>query len=82
MKLGPVGRERDTLAIGRDHAPPLTSRQGVIGLVDAGLSRVVILDDIEKGLKARLHAGVGGVGVDFEDQVRLRSQLGGLTMRE
>ena len=77
MKLDPWVGERDPLASGGDHRAALYQPARREGLVDAGLSRVVILDDIEKSLKARLHAGVGGVGVDFEDQVRLRSQLGG-----
>ena len=42
----------------------------------AGLPLTVIPDDVEKRLEAGLHAGVGGVGVDFENQIGLRSQLG------
>ncbi len=38
--------------------------------------RAVILHHVEKGLKARLYACVGGVSIDFQNQIRLGSQLG------
>ena len=46
------------------------------GLVRRAFSRPEISDDVEKRLQPRLHAGVGGVRVNLDDQVGLRSHFG------
>ena len=43
----------------------------------ADLRFSIVRDDIQKGLEAGLHPGVGGVGVDFEDEAGFGAQLGG-----
>ena len=57
--------------------PPAPSRAGLNAVGAAGLAGAVVPDDVEEGLQPGLHAGVGGVGVDFENQVGLGAHLGG-----
>lgn len=45
----------------------LLERNEWLGL--AGLSRAIVLYDIEESFQARLHAVVGGVRIDLQDQV-------------
>ena len=60
----------------RTTRPPDASRQGMNGRGRAVSPRLIIPDDVEKRLQPRLHAGVGGVGVNLENQIGLGAQLG------
>ena len=42
----------------------------------AALAGTKVSDDIEEGFQTGLHTGVGGVGVDFENQIGLGAHLG------
>ena len=46
-------------------------------LAGAGLRLSIVGDDIQKGLEAGLDPGVGGVGIDLQDEVGFGAQLGG-----
>ena len=41
----------------------------------AALTGAKVSDDVEERLQPSLHAGVGGVGVDFENQIGLGAHL-------
>ena len=75
MELYPPVAQRDALA----------GRRGNRGVwADRGRAKAVLLalggtraaDDVQKGFQPRLHAGVGGVGVDLQRQIGLRAQPG------
>ena len=56
--------------------PPEVKRQGVNGRRWAGLRLLIVRDDVQKGFEAGLDSGVGGVGVNLEDEVGLGAQFG------
>ena len=77
MQLDSWVGERHSLAFRGDHGPVLHQLAGRERLRRDGLGCVVVLHNIEKSFQARLHAGICGVSVDFQYQIRLRPQLRG-----
>ena len=52
------------------------SRAGLNRLVRLALSSTEVFDDIEESFQTGLHAGVGGMSIDFENQIGFRAHLG------
>ena len=71
VQCDPRVGKRHVLAVRSDHYAALGQPAGSERLGLARLSRTVVLHNIEEGLQARLHAGVGGMRIDFECQIGL-----------
>src|ERR1035441_10621737 len=75
IEFHPRVGERHTLAVRTYDATPFGQSTRRERLGNAGLRDVVVLHDVKKRFQARLHASVGGMGVDFEDQIGFGSEL-------
>ena len=67
--------ERHGLAVRSDDAAARYEPARGEGARAVGLHVPVVVDDVEEGLQPGLDSGIGGVGVDLEDQVGFRSHL-------
>ena len=76
VELDPRIGERHRLTIAAYDLPARAESRGVELAGAAALSGPEVSDDIEKRFETGLHAGVGGVGIDFENQIRLGAHLG------
>src|ERR1039458_881209 len=75
IEFHPRVGERHTLAVRTYDATPFGQSTRRERLGNAGLRDVVVLDTVKNRIQARLHASVGGMGVDFEDQIGFGSEL-------
>jgi hypothetical protein len=69
--------EPDWRTVGSDNMAVRSQTARRERLAGAGLRFSIVGDDIEKGFEAGLDPGVGGVGVDLQDEVGFGAQLGG-----